>query len=94
MVRFERIYGDEASLSGAVLVSISRFNKPPLVAEAAPEVLAMEGVSTHTAASLLITATDNPERLKKEAYPDVHLYWGHGFQPLRARPSAIASTVT
>ena len=38
-----------------------------LVAEAAPELVAMEGVGTDTAASLLIAAGDNPERLKDEA---------------------------
>ena len=38
-----------------------------LVAEAAPELVAMEGVGTDTAASLLIAAGDNPERLKSEA---------------------------
>ena len=44
-----------------------------LVAEAAPELVAMEGVGTDTAASLLIAAGDNPERLKSEAYSDAHL---------------------
>lgn len=38
-----------------------------LVTEAAPELVAVEGVSTDTAASLLIAAGDNPERLKNEA---------------------------
>jgi transposase len=38
-----------------------------LVAKAAPELVAMEGVGTDTAASLLIAAGDNPERLKSEA---------------------------
>ena len=38
-----------------------------LVAEVAPELLAVEGVGTDTAASLLIAAGDNPERLKDEA---------------------------
>jgi transposase len=38
-----------------------------LVAEAAPELLVVEGVGTDTAASLLIAAGDNPERLKNEA---------------------------
>jgi transposase len=38
-----------------------------LVAEAAPELVALEGVGTDTAASLLIGAGDNPERLKNEA---------------------------
>lgn len=38
-----------------------------LVSEAAPELVAAEGVGTDTAASLLIAAGDNPERLKDEA---------------------------
>jgi transposase len=38
-----------------------------LVAEAAPELLCVEGVSTDTAASLLIAAGDDPERIKNEA---------------------------
>ena len=37
------------------------------MAEAAPELVALEGVGTDTAASLLIAAGDNPERLKNEA---------------------------
>ena len=44
-----------------------------LVAQAAPQLLAVEGVSTDTAASLLIAAGDDPERLKNEAYSDAHL---------------------
>jgi transposase len=38
-----------------------------LVAEAAPELLRVEGVSTDTAASLLIAAGDDPGRIKNEA---------------------------
>jgi transposase len=38
-----------------------------LVAEAAPELVAIDGISTDTAASLLVAAGDNPERLKSEA---------------------------
>jgi transposase len=38
-----------------------------LVAEAAPELVALEGVGTDTAASLLIAAGEDPERLKNEA---------------------------
>jgi transposase len=38
-----------------------------LVTEAAPELVAVEGVGIDTAASLLIAAGDNPERLKNEA---------------------------
>jgi transposase len=39
----------------------------PLVAQAAPELVALPGVGTETAAQFLITAGDNPERLKSEA---------------------------
>jgi transposase len=38
-----------------------------LVSELAPQLLAVEGIGTDTAASLLIAAADNPERLKNEA---------------------------
>jgi transposase len=38
-----------------------------LVSEAAPELVAVEGVGTDTAAALLIAAGDNPERLRDEA---------------------------
>ena len=38
-----------------------------LVIEVAPQLVAMEGIGTDTAASLLIAAGDNPERLKNEA---------------------------
>jgi transposase len=38
-----------------------------LVAEAAPELLAVGGVGTDTAASLLIAVGDNPERMSSEA---------------------------
>ena len=37
-----------------------------LVAETAPDLLAKKGVGTHTAAALLVTAGDNPERLAEE----------------------------
>ena len=48
---------------------ISELDEQPdrLVAEAAPELVAVEGVGTDTAASLLIATGDNPERLKNEA---------------------------
>lgn len=39
----------------------------PLVAQAAPELVALLGVGTETAGQLLITAGDNPERLRSEA---------------------------
>jgi transposase len=38
-----------------------------LVAKAAPELVALAGVGTDTAATLLIAAGDNPERLRSEA---------------------------
>jgi transposase len=38
-----------------------------LVGEVAPELVAVEGIGTDTAASLLIAAGDNPERLRNEA---------------------------
>ncbi|MGW0811641.1 IS110 family transposase [Streptomyces viridiviolaceus] len=39
----------------------------PLVAQAAPGLVELVGVGTETAAQLLITAGDNPDRLKSEA---------------------------
>ena len=39
----------------------------PLVATTAPSLVARRGVGTHTAATLLIAAGDNPERLHSEA---------------------------
>jgi transposase len=38
-----------------------------LVVEAAPELVALEGVGPDTAATLLVAAGDNPERLRSEA---------------------------
>jgi transposase len=38
-----------------------------LVGEAAPELVALDGVGSDTAATLLVAAGDNPERLKSEA---------------------------
>jgi transposase len=38
-----------------------------LVSEVAPQLVAVEGIGTDTAASLLIAAADNPERLNNEA---------------------------
>jgi transposase len=38
-----------------------------LVGEAAPELVALDGVGPDTAATLLVAAGDNPERLKSEA---------------------------
>lgn len=39
----------------------------PLVAETAPQLLAVFGVGVDTAAALLVSAGDNPERLRSEA---------------------------
>ena len=52
----------------------------PLIAAAAPDLLAMFGVGPDTAASLLIAAGDNPERLHSEAA------WAHlcGVSPVPA----------
>jgi transposase len=51
-----------------------------LVATAAPELLALYGVGTDTAALLLIAAGDNPQRLRSEAA------WAHlcGASPIQA----------
>src|SRR5207302_4438377 len=38
----------------------------PLVAETAPELLAVMGVGTDVASALLVAAGDNPERLRSE----------------------------
>ncbi|WP_331730180.1 IS110 family transposase (plasmid) [Kitasatospora sp. NBC_00070] len=39
----------------------------PLVAQAAPDLVALPGLGTETAAQFLITAGDNPDRLRSEA---------------------------
>ncbi|WPB94300.1 transposase [Streptomyces malaysiensis] len=52
----------------------------PLVAQAAPGLVELVGVGTETAAQLLITAGDNPDRLKSEA-SFAHLY---GASPISA----------
>jgi transposase len=39
----------------------------PLVAQAAPQLIAVFGIGTETAAQLLITAGDNPDRLRSQA---------------------------
>ena len=39
----------------------------PLVAETAPDLLAVMGLGTDTASALLVAAGDNPERLRSEA---------------------------
>lgn len=52
----------------------------PLVEATAPELLGLRGVGTHTAATLLVAAGDNPERLRCEAA------WAHlcGVAPIPA----------
>ena len=56
-----------------------------LVASAAPELFALYGVGVHTAATLLVTAGDNPERLCSEAA------WAHlcGVAPLEASSGKV-----
>jgi len=51
--------GDEIDDLDAVL--------DPLVAETAPDLVACHGVGTDTAGALLVTAGDNPDRLRSEA---------------------------
>jgi transposase len=57
----------------------------PLVATTAPGLLALTGVGTITAANLLVTAGDNPERLRSEAA------WAHlcGVAPLEASSGKV-----
>jgi len=64
------------------------------VSEVAPELIAVEGIGTDTAASVLIAAADNPERLKNEDQPSrtTGARRLHRFQPLRARVSVTALT--
>lgn len=58
-----------------------------LVAEAAPELLALAGVGTNHAATLLVLAGDNPGRLKSEAsFASLC-----GVSPVEARPRARSS---
>jgi len=57
----------------------------PLVRSNAPELLAIRGVGIDTAASLLVAAGDNPERLRSEAA------WAHlcGVSPLEASSGKV-----
>ena len=57
----------------------------PLVRAGAPELLAITGVGIDTAATLLVAAGDNPERLKSEAA------WAHlcGVAPLKASSGRV-----
>jgi transposase len=58
----------------------------PLLQAHAPELLAVYGVGIDTAATLLMTAGDNPERLRSEAA------WAHlcGVSPLQASSGKVA----
>ncbi len=57
----------------------------PLVAETAPKLLAVFGIGTDTAAALLVTAGDNPERLRSEPA------WAHlcGVAPIQASSGKV-----
>lgn len=57
----------------------------PLLAAAAPDLLALFGVGPDTAAALLVAAGDNPERLRSEAA------WAHlcGVSPLQASSGKV-----
>lgn len=57
----------------------------PLVSQTAPELLALTGVGPVTAATLLVTAGDNPKRLRSEAA------WAHlcGVAPLEASSGKV-----
>ena len=57
----------------------------PLLAVTAPDLLALFGVGPDTAAALLVTAGDNPERLRSEAA------WAHlcGVSPLQASSGKV-----
>lgn len=56
-----------------------------LVAKTAPELLALHGVGTDTAATLLVAAGDNPERIRSEAA------WAHlcGVSPIEASSGKV-----
>ena len=63
----------------------------PLVQAHAPELLGIYGVGIDTAATLLVTAGDNPERLRSEA-PGPTCAGSHRSRPPRAKSPAIGST--
>ena len=63
----------------------------PLVAQAAPGLVDLTGVGTETAAQLLITAGDNPDRLKSEASSPT-CAGRPPSPPVPAGPTATAST--
>ena len=56
-----------------------------LVTDTAPQLLAVHGIGVHTAALLLVTAGDNPQRLRSEAA------WAHlcGGSPIQASSGKI-----
>ena len=56
-----------------------------LVSATAPDLLALFGVGAHTAALLLVTAGDNPDRLRSEAA------WAHlcGVSPIQASSGKV-----
>ena len=62
----------------------------PLLVATAPELLAIYGVGIDTAAALLVTAGDNPDRVRSEA-AWAHLCGVSPLQLLRARSLAIGS---
>ena len=59
VARRYRVLSEEISVLEAQLELVAR--------EAAPELMALDGVGPDTAATLLVAAGDNPERLKSEA---------------------------
>lgn len=64
----------------------------PLVKELAPNLLEKEGVGIENAGELLVTAGDNPQRLRSE--PGFSMLCGASPIPASvARPSATASTL-
>jgi len=58
----------------------------PLLETTAPELLKIYGVGIDTAAALLVTAGDNPDRLRSEAA------WAHlcGVSPLQASSGKVS----
>lgn len=64
----------------------------PLVEEAAPELVALDGVGPDSAAALLVAAGDNPERLKSPRPPSPTFAGPRQCGPPRGRSCVIAST--
>ena len=63
----------------------------PLVAKAAPDLVAVKGIGTDIASTLLATAGDNPDRLRCEG-AFAHLCASLPSRPRPARPIATGST--